>query len=306
MDKDDILEIIRTVIINKVTRLDLSNRDIREVPSEIGQLVNLEHLDLSYNFIEKLPPEIGNLVNLKTLLLLKNEIRTIPPEIGNLTKLNLVDISHNRFHELPSTIGYLTELKTLDASYGLMERLPLEFIDLLSLKELYLEENPFVYPPAKVVKRGLYATMHFLTNEKKREEASHVILQVFNMPEIIQRPFSQYLSYFNDVITTVNQHEVHFDLKFIQQDAEKELDMKVGVENYLFDFLKFIRDKIDEVHAAPGTKKLSMFDLQIAELRKHIDTFNTSIDTKVNEIKELQDKMQMFLDTLDDKLEKRK
>ena len=69
MDRDDILEIIRNVRIKNLTRLDLSNRDIREVPSEIGQLIKLEHLDLSYNFIEKLPPEIGNLVNLKTLLL---------------------------------------------------------------------------------------------------------------------------------------------------------------------------------------------------------------------------------------------
>lgn len=304
MDRDDILEFIHNARLNNLTRLDLSNRDIREVPSEIGQLIQLEHLDLSYNFIEKLPPEIGNLINLKTLLLLKNEIRAIPPEIGNLRKLTLIDISHNRFRELPSTIGYLSDLKTLDASYGLLQHLPLEFIDLLSLKDLYLEENPFEYPPLKVVKRGLYATMHFLTSEKKKQEASRVILQVFNMPEIIQRPFSQYLGYFNDVISSVNQHEVVFDLKFIQQDEDKELEMKVGVENYLYDFLTFIRDKIDEVKTTPGVKKVSMFDLQIAELRKHIDVFNTSIDTKVNEIRELQDKMQTFLETLDKKLER--
>jgi hypothetical protein len=305
MDRDDILEFIHNARINNLTRLDLSNRDIREVPGEIGQLIQLEHLDLSYNFIEKLPPEIGNLVNLKTLLLLKNEIRVIPAEIGNLRKLTLMDISHNRFTDFPNTIGYLSELKTLDASYGLLHRLPLEFIDLLSLKEVYLEENPFEYPPAKVVKRGLYATMHFLTAEKKKLESSRVILQVFNMPECIQKPFSQYLGYFNDVVSTVNEHDVRFDVKFIQQDDEKELEMIVGVENYLYDFLKFIRDKIDEVKTTPGTKKISMFDLQIAELRKHIDTFNQTIDTKVNEIKDLQQKMHDFLDTLDEKLKKK-
>ncbi len=301
MELDEIKQVIKYTKENQLTRLDLSNREIRVLPPEIGDLINLEHLDLSYNYIEEIPPEIGKLVNLKSLLLLRNEIRYIPPEIGNLRSLVLLDISHNRFYELPPTIGYLTELRTLDASYGLLKRLPIEFIYLLSLRELYLEENPFEFPPLKVVKRGLYATMHFLTAEKKKLDASKVVIQVFNLPETLHKPFRQYLGYFNDIISSINQQEVFFDIKFIKHNYEGELELKSEVTNYLYDFLHFVREKIEEVKNDPNPPNLSLWDLQIAELRTHIDQVSRAIDDKVNEIKELQNKLNFFLETLDKK-----
>ncbi|HON18068.1 MAG TPA: leucine-rich repeat domain-containing protein [Salinivirgaceae bacterium] len=302
MEKEEILEFFIHAKANRLTRLDLSNREIREIPNEVGELIDLEHLDLSYNYIERIPPEIGKLTNLKSLLLLKNEIRQIPPEIGNLKNLVLLDISHNRFTDLPPTIGFLTELKTLDASYGLLKRLPLEFIYLLNLRELYLEENPFEFPPVKVIKRGLYATMHYLTAEKKKLDASKVVMQIFNMPESLQKPFRQYLGYFNDIISSVNEQDVYFDIKFIQQKYEGELELKADVTNYLYDFLLFIQEKIEEVKHEPAAPKLSIIDLQIAELRKHIDMVSRSIDQKVDEIKELQNKLQYFIESLNQTL----
>ncbi len=304
MERDDILEFIHNAGINNLKRLDLSNRDITEIPPEIGDLTKLEYLDLSYNRISKLPPEIGKLVSLKSLLLLKNEIRSLPLEIGNLNNLTLFDISHNRISELPHTIGYLTELKTFDASYCAIHSLPLTFTDLLSLKELYLEENPLVFPDIKVVQRGLYATMHFLTSEKKILESARIIHQVFNMPEGLQNPFKQYLSYFNDIVSTINQHDIYFDVKFIKQHDEKTQKITADVENYLYDFLGFIHTKIEENRSSDNRKKVSIFDLQIAELRKHIDTFNQTIENKVNEIKDIQIKIFEFIDSLDEIIKK--
>jgi len=304
MERDDILEFIHNARINNLQSLDLSNREITEIPPEIGQLTNLEYLDFSYNRISKLPPEIGNLTNLKSLLLLKNEITVLPLEIGNLCKLTLLDVSHNRITELPHTIGYLTELKTLDASYCSIHTLPLSFTELLSLKELYLEENPLVFPHDKIVNRGLYATMHFLTSEKRVQEATKVTLQVFNMPERLQKPFKQYLNYFNEAVSTVNDRDILFDTKFIHQHNEQIDEIAVDVENYLYDLLEFIRKKIEETKSAKDLKNISMFDLQIAELRKNIDTFNQTIETKVNEIKDIQIKMFEFIDALDEKIKK--
>lgn len=302
MDREDVIDFIKLVDPETTTTLDLSNKDIRELPPQIGELQNLEHLDLSYNSIEVLPPEIGKLTKLKTLLLLRNELKNLPGQLGFLVNLTLLDISHNRFSGFPIEIGSLCSLRTLDASYCELKRLPLEFIELLSLKELYLEENQFEFPPAKVIKRGLYATMHYLTSEKKKKDAAKVVLQVFNMPEKIQTPFQQYIAYFNDMVSAVNEEEFRFDINYIKQDVQPDIELKGEVESYLYDFLKFVREKIESLKAeTPGDNKLSILDLQVVELRKHIQTLNNSLDTKIDEIKNIKDEMDNFSKLLGNK-----
>jgi Leucine-rich repeat (LRR) protein len=302
MDRDDVQEFIKLADPETTTTLDLSNKDIRELPGEIGTLYNLEHLDLSYNYIEKLPAEIGKLTKLKTLLLLRNELKELPPQMGLLVNLTLLDVSHNRFPTFPREISGLSSLRTLDASYCELKYLPLEFIDLLSLKELYLEENQFEFPPSKVIKRGLYATMHYLTSEKKKKDAAKVILQVFNLPEKIQTPFKQYIACFNDMISAVNEEEIKFDINFINQDIQPDIELKVEVESYLYDFLKFIKQKIDSLKTETTDEaKLTMIDLQAIELRKHIQSFNTSLDSKMGEIKKIQEQIEGFYKLLGDK-----
>jgi len=300
MDREELVFFIKKAKEKNSKSLDLSNRDLEEIPPEIGELTQLEHLDLSYNYIKKVPREIGKLINLKTLLLLKNQIKALPPTIGHLKSLALLDISHNDFTTFPKEIGFLSNLKSLDASYSELKTLPIEFIELLSLKELYLEENPFEFPPQKVIKRGLYATMHYLTTEKKRLDAAKVMLQVFNMPETLQAPFQQYLGYFNDLVSNANEKEVRFDIKFIKHDdLGEKIDVKVGVENYLYDFMDFIKSKIEETKNSKDEKKFSIVDLQVAELRKQIAEFNNSLESKMNEIQTIQHKMNDFLKNLE-------
>lgn len=303
MNKEDVLYFIKKAKEKGSKSIDLSNRDIVEIPAEIGELTELEHLNLSYNEIEYLPSDIGKLVNLKTLLLLKNKIKVIPPEIGLLKNLALLDVSHNLFETFPKEIGFLSNLRSLDASYGNVRYLPVDFIDLLSLKELFLEENDFIFPPKKVIKRGLYATMHFLTSEKKRTDSAKVMLQVFNMPSLLQKPFEQYLMYFNDMVLNFNNNEVNFDIKFIRHNEDAEVgEMNVDVENYLYDFLDFIKGKI-ETTKFDGGKKLSLVDLQVVELRKQVSELNKSLDNKIGEIQSIQKKMDAFLDTLNNNKE---
>lgn len=295
MNKEEIVFFIKKAKEKKSKSLDLSNRDLIELPHEIGELTSLEHLDLSYNNIREIPPTIGRLVNLKTLLLLRNKIKVLPAEIGFLRELNLIDISHNCFETIPKEIGHLSQLRSLDASYGQIKTLPLEFIELLSLKELFLEENPFEFPPQKVVKRGLYATMHFLTTERKRIDAAKVMLQVFNMPKSLQEPFKQYLAYFNDLVSSANKKEIRFDTKFIKhEDLGADIEINVGVENYLYDFMKFIKDKIGQ----GNFDTTNLVDLQIVELRNQISEFNDSLENKMKEIQTIQEKMNEFLTNL--------
>ncbi|NOZ45598.1 MAG: leucine-rich repeat domain-containing protein [Chlorobi bacterium] len=305
MDREDVLAFLKLIDYEKTTKLDLSNKDITLIPPEIGNLINLEHLDLSYNNIQQLPKEIGKLKKLKTLLLLRNELEELPPELGNLNELTLIDASHNKFKKLPKEIGKLSNLKTLDASYGQLRELPLSFINLLSLRELYLEENNFVFPPAKVVKRGLYATMYFLTDEKKKREASKVVLQVFNIPDQIKKPFTEYIECFNDIISSPNRNDIMFDIKFMKHDIQPDIKLHTGVQEHLKEFLSFIKENISQVKGETTEKlKSSLFSLEIAELKTQINYFNESLHNKLEEIKSIQEKMQKFSDLLEKKSKK--
>ena len=61
MNKKELLQVIEKAAKDEVTRLDLSGKELTELPAEIGQLVNLQRLNLSGNQLTTLPPEIAQL-----------------------------------------------------------------------------------------------------------------------------------------------------------------------------------------------------------------------------------------------------
>ncbi len=303
MDLDELQELIIIAEKDKYKKLYLSNKDINVLPPEIGKLKSLTYLDISYNQIKSLPDEISNLVNLRSLLLHRNEIEELTPEIGNLTNLNLLDLSYNKLINLPCEIGNLSKLKVFDLSYNNMLRLPIEFINLISLRELYLEKNNFEFPPSKVIRRGLYATMHYLTGESKKREAQRVIIQVYNMPNEIQMPFKQYIDCFNDLISNANDQPVKYDIKFIKNEFADEIQVQKDIESYLYDFVTFVKQNIDTVkHDFSDKLETSMIDMQVLEVRNQISSLNDSFDRKLEEIKIIQSRLNTFYRQLDKKL----
>jgi Leucine-rich repeat (LRR) protein len=76
----------------QLEKLDLSNCDLKQIPEEIGELINLRSLNLSENEFSELPHTFDYLANLKTLNLRGNKIH--PKYINRLRelkpKLNIV------------------------------------------------------------------------------------------------------------------------------------------------------------------------------------------------------------------------
>jgi hypothetical protein len=117
-------------------KLDLSRKDIQELPKEIEILQNLETLNLDYNQIKEIPEEIGKLTNLKYLSLRGNGPLLIPREIGKLTNLFYLNLSMNTIKELPEEIGDLHNLEILDLSHNYIVKLPKQIGNLYKLKSL--------------------------------------------------------------------------------------------------------------------------------------------------------------------------
>lgn len=81
MSRSELLHTIEQAVQDGRPLLDLADRGLTELPSEIGSLTNLERLDLSGNLLEALPETIANLSNLQRLDLRYNPFLPIPPEI---------------------------------------------------------------------------------------------------------------------------------------------------------------------------------------------------------------------------------
>ena len=94
--------------------LDISKNKLKEIPSGIGKLSQLEHLDASKNKLSSVPYTLGYLKQLNTLLLNQNAIETLPKEIGNLESLEVLDLWSNEIDQFPESISLLKKLKKLD------------------------------------------------------------------------------------------------------------------------------------------------------------------------------------------------
>ena len=135
----------------RVTGLSLNRNGLTgEVPSQLGNLTNLETLSLNFNeFTGPIPPELGNLTNLETLSLNFNEFTgPIPPELGNLTNLERLNLNGNEFTgPIPPELGNLTNLERLNLNGNeLTGPIPPELGNLTNLANLGLSANQFTGP----------------------------------------------------------------------------------------------------------------------------------------------------------------
>lgn len=101
-------------------------------------LLNLNKLDLSNREIVDLPDSILNLVNLKSLTMANTAMKSFPSIVTELTRLEHLDLSHNQLRELPLEITKITSLKLLDISWNHIVPLP-EY--LCSIKKVHSAWN---------------------------------------------------------------------------------------------------------------------------------------------------------------------
>jgi Leucine-rich repeat (LRR) protein len=99
------------------TILDLSERGLTAIPSDVFAKTTLERLDLSNNQLIGAPQsQIQKLIKLKELNLSGNNLTGLPAELGQLKQLETLNVSNNELTGLPMEIGNLTQLRVFDIS----------------------------------------------------------------------------------------------------------------------------------------------------------------------------------------------
>ena len=112
--------------IYKLEKLSATFKRIKNIPKEIGVLVNLKELYLNNNQIIEIPKEIGNLRNLQQLWIGQNQIKEIPKEIGKLKKLRLIDFQNNKIEIVPKELADIPKLQNLNLSFNPIVKFPEE------------------------------------------------------------------------------------------------------------------------------------------------------------------------------------
>jgi len=130
-----------------VTQLQLDNNNLngQQIPSQIGDLENLEVLNLDGNNLNgSIPLEISELRKLTILSLGNNNLTGgIPSQLGNLKNLEGLDLRSNPLGgNIPVEIGNLSKLTSLVLAENELEgTIPVHFANLDNLGILILVQN---------------------------------------------------------------------------------------------------------------------------------------------------------------------
>ena len=132
--------------------LDISNKGITELPSEIGRLISLKILIVDNNNLKEFPIEIYKLKNLVFLSCMKNKILHISEEIINLHGLLMFAACHNEIFLLPHNFFRLKNLKSICLHDNKLTELSSEIGNLSKLTSITISNNDIKVLPQFISK----------------------------------------------------------------------------------------------------------------------------------------------------------
>ncbi len=140
------------VFCKRMRQLDLSEKDLVDLPDIIGRLSSLFCLLLKGNELTSLPVGVCSMHKLRKLDLRENRIAKLPNEVENLTELTWVNLNDNQLRELPPQVGCWSKIERLFLRRNQLKTLPPEVGCWQEVREVYLSFNPLETLPDTVTK----------------------------------------------------------------------------------------------------------------------------------------------------------
>ncbi|MEZ0183538.1 leucine-rich repeat domain-containing protein [Flavobacterium oncorhynchi] len=130
-----------------ISKLDLSNSNLKSIPAEVFKLKNLRTLNLSNNSIKDIPKEISELKSLEVLDISNNKISNFFAKLCELKKLHTLNLNNNQITSVPKQICKLQRLRKFYLANNKIKTLPEEFSKLNNLVAVNLSKNPIIELP---------------------------------------------------------------------------------------------------------------------------------------------------------------
>ncbi|UJR35944.1 hypothetical protein I4U23_028685 [Adineta vaga] len=120
------------------TELCTSVDMIRNVCTSIK---TLQHFDISKNELKDLPSDLSNLIELESLNCSQNQLTDMNDSFEQLKLLKELDLSFNLFNQIPNVIYTLKSLIRLNFEHNCITKIDNELLNLKRLKFLVLDHN---------------------------------------------------------------------------------------------------------------------------------------------------------------------
>ncbi|MFZ5438030.1 MAG: leucine-rich repeat-containing protein kinase family protein [Patescibacteria group bacterium] len=134
------------------TVLDLSAKNLDQLPQWVTTLKNLKVLFLSNNNFKKIPQEINQLENLEFLGMKSCQLTTL--EINSIPKnIRWLTLTDNKINKIPKDIGQLEKLEKLLLAGNQITAIPEEIIDCKNLALLRISANKLKKSPFSLIKK---------------------------------------------------------------------------------------------------------------------------------------------------------
>jgi len=160
---------IKGKTIKQVTKLNLSNKNLKTIPDNLYQYTNLEKLDLSKNRITNVPKDILKLRKLRTLDLAFNQIKELHSSIFKLPKLRILNLHGNQIEHLPKQLSE-SNLSTLILSKNNIKVLDKDLVKHIS--KLDIVDNPISNNAKSVDDNVVIHTKRLPKNNAEKKEVS--------------------------------------------------------------------------------------------------------------------------------------
>ncbi len=89
----------------------LGQKNITDLPPEVGLWTAAQTIELSNNQLKFLPPEVGQWTAAQGIYLNINQLQSLPPEVGLWTAVEEIRLHSNRLRFLPQEVGQWTSVK---------------------------------------------------------------------------------------------------------------------------------------------------------------------------------------------------
>ena len=191
-----------------LTRLDVANNRLVELPNEISQLSQLKHLNLECNELSELPSDLRRLLLCEVVILNRNRFRVFPESVLSLPRMRQISIMANELTNLPVGMRSLERLEVFRASGNRIMTLPDSLVEILNLECLWLDHNKLsalppnffrlrrlkvlklegnvdlIYPPIETVAMGVEEVLRWSMTRLEMKKAAKVRRIVQSLEEV--------------------------------------------------------------------------------------------------------------------------